>query len=151
MHGAKEETMKVQELMSSKGKAVVSMDAGKSVEDAIRIMHDNKISAVIVNEHDKTTGIFTERDVVRCYLATNGKSFKEIPVRDAMTRDLVVAELGDDLNDIMAVMVEKNIRHLPVISEGKITGMLSVRDVVLNQVSKITTEIHYLRNYISSY
>jgi IMP dehydrogenase len=141
--------MKVKGLLESKGKDVVSIDAGSTVEDAIKSMNARKISALVVTDAGKTAGIFTERDVVRCYIATNGKSFKETVVRDAMTTNLIVAEMEDEICDIMSVMVEKNIRHLPVVDKGKVIGMLSVRDVVLTEVGKLTSEIHYLKDYIT--
>jgi len=62
----------------------------------------------------------------------------------------VVAELDDDLADIMAVMTDRNIRHLPVVENGALIGMLSVRDVIQSQVQKLTSEIHYLKDYIAS-
>jgi len=145
--------MKVNDLMNSKGKAVVSIDAGTSVEDAILLMHNSKISAVIIKEQDKIAGIFTERDVVRAYIGKMDRKFKEIPLREMMTTDIIVAELKDDLSDIMSVMVEKNIRHLPVVDEGdkgKVIGMLSIRDIIQTQVKKITAELHYLRDYITN-
>jgi IMP dehydrogenase len=143
--------MKVKELLETKGKEVFSMDAASTVEDAIRFMNEKKISAIIITDSGKTAGIFTERDVVRCYIAKDGRKFREIPVREAMTANLMVAELGEDINNVMSVMVEKNIRHLPVVEGGKVIGMLSVRDIILAHVGKITAEIHYLRDYISGY
>lgn len=143
--------MKVRELLETKGKEVFSMDASSSVEDAIRFMADKKISAVIIEENSATAGIFTERDVVRCYINKAGRRFHDIPVSESMTKNLMVAELGDDLNSVMSVLVEKNIRHLPVVDQGKVIGMLSIRDIVLSQVHKMTTEIHYLKDYIAGY
>lgn len=143
--------MKVKELLETKGKEVFSMDASATVEDAIHFMANKKISAIIVTENDATAGIFTERDVVRCYIAKGGRKFREIAVKEGMTANLMVAELGDDLNNVMSVMVEKNIRHLPVVDKGKVIGMLSIRDIVLSQVHNMTTEIHYLKDYIAGY
>ena len=142
--------MKVKNLLESKGKDVVSIDVSSSVEDAIRQMNSRKISAILVTEGEKTVGLFTERDVVRCYMATNGKSFKEVIMKDAMTASLIVAEQNDDVCEIMSVMIEKNIRHLPVVEKDKVIGMLSIRDIVQTQVHKLTSEIHYLKDYISS-
>ncbi len=141
--------MKVADILDAKGKEVVSIDAHGSVEDAIRLMNSSGISALIVMEKGSTAGIFTERDVVRCYLASDGKSFKEIPLKGAMTTNLIVAEMQDDISDVMSIMVEKNIRHLPVISSDKIIGMLSIRDIIQTHVNKMATEIHYLRDYIT--
>ncbi len=141
--------MDVRSLLKSKGKEVVSLDSSKTVEDAIKQMDRNKISALIVTEKDKTAGIFTERDVVRCYIASKGKSFSSIKLKKAMTSNIIVAEEEDDLSDIMAIMVEKNIRHLPVVEKGKVVGILSVRDIIQTQVKKLTGEIHYLKDYIT--
>jgi len=143
--------MKVRDLLETKGKDTVSIDVSSSVDDAIRSMHARKISAIIVMENGKTVGIFTERDVVRSYIASNGKSFKEISVRDSMIKDLIVAVPDEELNEVSATMVEKNIRHLPVVENGKVIGMLSIRDIIQTQVTKLTTEIHYLKDYISGY
>lgn len=143
--------MKVQDLLDAKGKKIVSIDADSSVEDAIRTMNTRKISAVIVTDQGKTCGIFTERDVVRCYISSGGKSFKDIKVREAMVTDLIVAVPDDDVNDIAVIMVEKNIRHLPVIGNNKVVGMLSIRDIIQTHVKKLTSEIHYLKDYISGY
>ncbi len=141
--------MKVKNLLEAKGKDVVSIDAGSSVEDAIRVMNGRKISALVVTDHCANVGIFTERDVVRGYLNSEGKSFKEIMVKDVMTTDLIVAQVEDELNDVMAVMVEKNIRHLPVVDAGNVIGMLSIRDIIQTQVGKLHSEIHYLKDYIT--
>ena len=142
--------MKVRQLLGVKGREVVTTEADNTVEDAIRSMQVRKISALVVADHGRPVGIFTERDVLRCYVATEGKSFKEVRLREAMTANLVVAELDDDLNDIMAVLIDRNIRHLPVVDAGALIGMLSVRDIIQSQVQKLTSEIHYLKDYIAS-
>jgi CBS domain-containing protein len=143
--------MKVRDLLDSKGNNIVSIDANNSVEDAIKTMHAKKISAIMATDQGKTVGIFTERDVVRCYLSTNGKSFKDVMVKDAMISNLIVAVPDDELHDVSAIMIEKNIRHLPVIENHMVVGMLSIRDIIQTHVKKLTTEIHYLKDYISSY
>ncbi len=112
-------------------------------------MNARKISAIMVTEQGKTVGIFTERDVVRSYIASDGKSFKEAKVRDAMVTNLIVAVPDDELDDISSIMVEKNIRHLPVLDNGRVIGMLSIRDIIQTQVKKLTADLHYLRDYIA--
>lgn len=141
--------MNVKDLLESKGKNIVSIDSGKSVEDALKEMSEKKISAMMVTENSRSVGIFTERDVVRCYINFEGRSFREILLKDAMTSNLIVAQMDDNLNAIMSVMIEKNIRHLPVVEGGNVIGMLSIRDVIQNQVGKLTSEIHYLKDYIT--
>jgi len=142
--------MKVKQLLGSKGREVVTSEAENTVEDAIRSMQGRNIGALLVTDRGRPVGIFTERDVLRCYLASGGKGFGQIPLREAMTTNLVVAELDDDLADIMGVMTDRNIRHLPVVDKGALIGMLSVRDVIQSQVQKLTSEIHYLKDYIAS-
>lgn len=142
--------MKVRQLLGSKGREVVTSEAENTVEDAIRSMQLRKISALVVSDHGRPVGIFTERDVLRCYVVTDGKSFKEVLLREAMSTNLVVAELDDELSEIMAVLIDRNIRHLPVMDKGALIGMLSVRDIIQSQVQKLTSEIHYLKDYIAS-
>ena len=122
--------LQVKSILKSKKKKIVSLGPDSSVEDAIRLMHKKKISAVVILEKDRPVGIFTERDVVRSYIAKDGKKFSQIPLRDVMTKKLIVAGKNDNLGDIMAIMVKKNIRHLPVIENGKVVNMLSIRDVI---------------------
>ena len=141
--------MKVSALLDAKGKEVFSIEADKTIEDAIRSMGARKISAMMVSENGKTVGIFTERDVVRCYIATDGKSFKDIKLREFMVTKLITADPEDDVNDIAATMVEKNIRHLPVLNDNTVIGMLSIRDIIQTQVGKLTSENTYLRGYIT--
>lgn len=141
--------MKVRDLLDTKGKDVVSIDVNSSVEDAIRAMNARRISAIMVMDQGVTKGIFTERDVVRAYITSGGRSFKDVLVRDVMITDLIVAVPEDDLNDVMAIMVEKNIRHLPVIGNSRVIGMLSIRDIIQTHVKKLHAEIHYLRDYIN--
>ena len=124
--------MDVKGLLEKNRGIVFSIDSTRTVEDAIREMSSHKVSAMLVTEGDNTVGIFTERDVVRCYTNSNGKNFSEIIIQDAMTKDVIFAEPDEDMSSIMSVMVEKNIRHLPVIQKGVVVGMLSIRDIVQN-------------------
>jgi CBS domain-containing protein len=140
--------MKVRDLLDTKGKDIVSIDISSTVEDAIRAMGARKISAIMVTDQGKTMGIFTERDVVRSYISSGGKNFHDVAIRDHMVSDLIVAVPDDDLENVMSTMVEKNIRHLPVIDTGRVVGMLSVRDIIQTHVKKLKSEIHYLRDYI---
>lgn len=140
--------MTVKELLAKKGKDVVSMESESTVEDAIRSMNSRKISAILITQNGTPVGIFTERDVVRGYIATDGKAFKDIMLKDVMTTNLIVADIQDELDSVTSVMVDRNIRHLPVAEKGKIVGMLSVRDIIQTQMNKLITEIHYLKDYI---
>ena len=142
--------MTVRELLSVKGKQqIVAMESNQTVEDAIEKMNEYKMGAILVTEQGRTVGIFTERDVLRSYVSRK-KPFAEIMLRDAMTADLLVAEENDDIENVMSVMIEKSIRHLPVTDgDKKIIGMLSIRDIVKSQVKEFQSKIHYLKDYVS--
>lgn len=143
--------MTVRELLSVKGKQeIVAMESNQTVEDAIGKMNEFRVGAILVTELGRTVGIFTERDVLRSYVVMKKKPFEEIMLRDAMTTDLLVAEENDEIGNVMSVMIEKSIRHLPVTDgENKIIGMLSIRDIVKSQVKEFQSKIHYLKDYVS--
>lgn len=140
--------MTVKELLETKGKDIVSISPGNTVEDAIRSMNSRKISALMVIENGQPVGIFTERDVVRCYI-NNGNPFNKVLLKNAMTSGLIYADPDEDLCNVMSVMVQKNIRHLPVMDNGKLIGMLSIRDIIQTQIGNLRSEIHYLKDYIT--
>ncbi|MCX8069678.1 MAG: CBS domain-containing protein [Thermodesulfovibrionales bacterium] len=140
--------MKVRDIMAVKGGEVVAVSKDETVATAITTMYNKKISSVLVIDENRPVGIFTERDVVECWIKTGKKPFDELFVRDYMTTDLIVAEMDDDINEIMNVLIDKNIRHLPVVEKGKIVGMLSIRDVLKTMIKKMEVDIHYLKDYI---
>ena len=141
--------MRVQELLDEKGREVCTLPGDRTVEDAINLMTDKKISAVMIMEEEHPIGIFTERDVIRCHVRYREKPFAEIKLNEVMTNKLIVAELQDEIRAAMSMMIRMDIRHLPVVKEGKIIGMLSIRDLVQRQVESLTAELHYLQEYIS--
>jgi CBS domain-containing protein len=122
--------MRVKNLLETKENEIISLGEDNSVEDAIRLMHSKKISALMIMNDGKPSGIFTERDVVRAYIAKDGKKFREMKLNDVMTRNLIVAQPEDLVGDVLAIMLQKSIRHMPVVQNGKMVGMLSIRDVV---------------------
>jgi len=140
--------MIVKELLESKGKEIISIEGDSTVQAAIRIMTSRNVSAVIITRNALPVGIFTERDVLRSYIK-GGPQFDAMPLEQAMTADLIVAEPNEDLCQVMTVMIEKGIRHMPVADQGRVIGMLSIRDVVKTQVGSIQSEIHHLKDYVS--
>jgi IMP dehydrogenase len=141
--------MRAKGLLESKGKEVYSMESHRTVEEAIEMMDSKKISAIVVTQNKKPVGIFTERDVLRSYLTKKGISFHDIPLKDVMTTNVIIAEPNEELCNVMSVMIEKGIRHMPVSEKGEIIGMLSIRDVLKTQIGSLKAEIHYLKDYIS--
>ncbi len=140
--------MRVKDLLDEKGLGVQTISVELSVEDAIQHMTDKKISALIVMEGGHAVGIFTERDVLRAHLKYPGKAFADIPMPDVMTNKLIVARPEDKISTSMCMMIQMDIRHLPVQQDGQIIGMLSIRDLVHQQVNTLMAELRHLQQYI---
>ena len=141
--------MRVEDLLEKKGREIVSIHASASVEDAITDMAQKKVSALIVMEGAIPLGIFAERDVLRCHLRDREKPFTGISVREAMSSKLIVSESEDETSTAMAMMIKADIRHLPVIKNKELIGMLTISDLVEHQIGTLTAELHYLQEYIT--
>jgi len=141
--------MRVEDLLKKKGREIVSIHASATVEEAINDMAHKKVSALIVMEGDHPVGIFAERDVLRCHLQDREKAFTGISVREAMSGKLIVSESEDEVSAAMAMMIKADIRHLPVIKNKKLIGMLTISDLVEHQIGTLTAELHYLQEYIT--
>ena len=139
----------VKDVLYAKSRDLFTIDESKSVADAITQMVDSAIGSLIVTSNDVPVGMFTERDVLKIWRnQTKDFKFREIPVSEGMTRDPIVVSPGDDLDYIMSIMVKNRIRHLPVVDEHQVVGMISIRDVVRAQVTNLRVENHYLKEYI---
>jgi CBS domain-containing protein len=139
--------VKLKDLIKSKGFEVIAVDSETSVADAIRKMVDRNIGALLIMEDGRTVGMFTERDVLTCWVRRG--DFLGTRIGDVMTTELVVAEVEDDLNYAMSIMIQRGVRHLPVLDRGRLVSVLSIRDVVKAQVSNLQAEVHYLKDFIS--
>ena len=135
-------------ILAQKVSTVWSIAPTAMIFDAIALMADKNIGALPVVENDKLIGIISERDYTRKVIL-KGKSSKETRVQEIMTQQLVTANPGDTVVDCMRVMTEKRVRHLPVMEEGKMTGMLSIGDVVKWGISAQAATIDNLEQYIS--
>jgi len=141
--------MRVRDVMAGKSRAVHTIAAGQTAEDAIVRMTEQQTSAMIVMDGDMPVGIFTERDVLRCHVTWRNRLFREMPLHEAMTANLIVAQLDDLVSSAMAMMIKADIRHLPVVRDGRIDGMLTISDLVKHHVGELTAELHYLQEYIT--
>ena len=135
-------------ILAQKVSTVWSIAPTAMIFDAIALMADKNIGALPVVENDKLIGIISERDYTRKVIL-KGKSSKETRVQEIMTQQLVTANPDDTVVDCMRVMTEKRVRHLPVMEEGKMTGMLSIGDVVKWLLSAQAATIDNLEQYIS--
>ena len=138
----------VRDLIRRKGSRVFSVKPDASVLDALKLMADHNTGAVLVMIGDKVTGILSERDCVR-KLDLNGKAAKDTRVSEIMTSNVLYVEASQSLDECMAVMIDKNIRHLPAYENGKLLGMISVRDVLKEVVDYQQFMITQLEHYIS--
>jgi CBS domain-containing protein len=134
--------------MLARGGTVHAVSPATTVLDALRIMADKNIGAVLVMDGDSLAGIFTERDYARKVVLV-GKSSKETPVGEVMTGRLVTIDPTWTAGQCMALMDEQHIRHLPVLEGGKVAGVISIRDANRAVVEEQQFAIRQLENYIS--
>ena len=141
--------MKVKDLLEDCSRSFHSIEQDQTVGQALKLMSGYNVSALVVMTEDESQGIFTERDLVRCHIIFTDKNINEILIKEVMTSKLIVAEPEDTIEDAMGMMIKAKIRHLPVVSSGKIKGMLCLEDLVKKHVSVLNKELHYLKDYIS--
>lgn len=138
----------VKHLLDSKDRTIFSVGPDASVLDAIKIMAEKTVGSVLVMQGDTMSGIVTERDYARKVIV-KGRSSESTPVSDIMTADVLSVTLDKSVNDCMALMTKKKIRHLPVVDDGAVVGMISIGDLVGAIISDQKEEIEQLEQYIS--
>lgn len=141
--------MKVKHILRQKGTAIYSTSPDETVFNAIKKMSELKIGALLVMDGDKLAGILSERDY-RDKVILKGRQSKTTPVKDIMSRQVFCVNSDDEVNLCMKLMTVKKIRHLPVLNDGKLMGVISIGDVVKSVIDKQKVEIDELRDYISS-
>ena len=144
--------MNLHEILRRKGTQVLCICPDATLEDVVQKLVENKIGSLLVcgDDSDKPMeGIVTERDILRTTAATN-KPLSEIRVSEVMSVDLIVASPGDSIESVMGLLTEKRIRHLPVVENNQLKGMISIGDVVKAQYDQLALENHYLKSYIQS-
>src|SRR5574341_1264729 len=139
--------MKVKELLSIKGLECFSITSDQTLLDAAKQMNECNIGALLVMNKGSLVGIITERDIVK-NAARETKECKDVKISDSMSRNLLVVKHGDDLDYVMAIMIQNNIRHTPVVEESGLVGLLSMRDVVRVLVKNLKAENLYLKDMI---
>ena len=139
--------MTVRQLLERKGGDIWSIAPEASVYDSIKLMADKGIGALLVIDEGELVGIVSERDYARKVIL-KGRSSKETPVKDIMTSKVLYVSPEHSLEECMALMTDKRIRHLPVLEEGGLTGIFSVGDVIKAIVSEQEFIIEQLENYI---
>ena len=138
----------VKQILSEKGHEVWSTSPNITVFEALKSMSDKGVGALVVLENLKVVGVFSERDYARKVIL-KGKSSKDLPVKEIMTRRVFCVKPENTTEECMALMTEKHIRHLPVVLGDELVGIISIGDVVKAIISQQEFVIEQLENYIT--
>ena len=139
----------IRQLLQSKASGLSTIGPNATVLDALKLMAEKNIGALLVVENDKLVGIISERDYAR-KVVLRGKSSQDTPVREIMTERAVCVQPDNTVEECMALMTDKHVRHLPVIENEKLIGVLSIGDLVKETISEQQFVIQQLESYIHS-
>lgn len=142
--------MKVRSITKNQGKPVIGLTPSDSLDQAVTLMMDHRIGSLVVTENGKLVGILSERDLLKV-LHEKHAFWSPLYVADAMTPNPYVCHPDNTLEEVMNIMVDNNIRHLPVVYEDKLEGMLSITDIVEELLKKAKYENKLLKNYIQNW
>jgi CBS domain-containing protein len=141
--------MTVRAILDSKGHDIVSVQPDAKLSVAIKLLADRRIGAVLVMSNQHLEGILSERDIVRV-LGERGAAVLDEPVRAVMTRKVVSCRQADTVGAIMEMMTSGKFRHLPVVEDDKVVGLISIGDIVKRRVMEYEKEQEALRDYIKT-
>jgi CBS domain-containing protein len=139
--------MKIREILGRKGHEVITIEPGRTVSDAVRLLVAHGIGSVVVVENDEILGILTERDILR-QVDRDCAAVAHLEVRELMETELIVGVADDDVNYVMEIMTKNRIRHLPVVRDGSLEGLVSIGDVVNALRQSVESENRYMREYV---
>ena len=141
--------MQVENILQSKGRDVVTVTAGATIAEAVDLLNANRIGAVVVVDGKRVAGILSERDVVR-HLGQDWTALAGRPVSDVMTKAVVSVSRFATIDDVMERMTERRIRHMPIVDNGELVGIVSIGDVVKRKIEETEQEATALKEYIAS-
>jgi len=137
----------IAEVLEKKGRAVWTIAPSSPVYDALKLMADKDIGALVVTEGDKIVGVFSERDYAR-KVVLRGRWSKDTPVSEIMTASVLHVPPWRTIDDCMAIMTENRVRHLPVVENGKLVGIITIGDVVKSVISQQQIAIRELEAFV---
>ncbi len=140
----------IREILNQKGATIWGVSPETTVFEAIQMMADKNIGALLVTERDKLAGIVTERDYTR-KVALKGKSSKQTAVKEIISGEVIHVTPAHTVEECMRLMTVNRVRHLPVLEAGKIVGVVSIGDLVNWTISAQNSTIHQLQTYIAGY
>ena len=138
----------LRDIIHKKGGQIFGVDPEATVFEALKLMADKNTGVVLVLEHGKVEGILSERDCVR-RLDLQGRTARDTQVKDIMTSKVLYVQAGQTLEECVAIMIDKNIRHLPVFEGEKLIGLISARDALKEMVDEQKFTISQLEHYIT--
>ncbi|MEE9555578.1 MAG: CBS domain-containing protein [candidate division Zixibacteria bacterium] len=139
--------MKASDILKEKGSMVRTISPDKTVIQALQSMIENKVGSLVVTERGNTpVGIITERDILRHAGRTD--AWKETSISKIMTKNLIIGFPGDDIEVIMALMTQNRFRHVPILQDKKLAGIISIGDIVKAKLKDVKAENRYLNAYI---
>lgn len=141
--------MQLREILAAKGSHVLTIEPTATLADVVAKLVENRCGSLVVCDGERLVGIISERDILIA-VAQVSEPLDAVMVRGRMTTDVVTGIPEDTVSEIMGLMSEKRIRHLPILDDGKLAGMISIGDIVKAQHHQLTVENHYLKNYIQS-
>jgi len=140
--------MSVKRILDDKGGDVETSSAETSVHEIAKVLADRKIGAVVILDGSQIAGILSERDIVRA-VARDGNAALEKPARAYMTEKVVTCALSETNDDVMHKMTDGRFRHLPVVDNDQLIGIVSIGDVVKRRIAEVEREASEMRNYIA--
>ena len=148
--------MQIKDILRDKGTKVMTINVGQTIHDAVNKLNEHGIGAlVVIGDDEEIAGIITERDILQvcgdsCIRLDETQARSACPslVKDSMTKDLVIGVPDDDLNYVMGVMTKNRIRHLPILDNGKLAGIISIGDLISAHFEEKVFENRTLRDYI---
>ncbi len=139
--------MKIESILATKSSNVITVRPDQSIKDAIDLLVEHDIGAlIVVDEHGQPVGIISERDIIR--EAARTETVLAQTVAGVMTKDLVVASPQDDLGTVLQTMIARHFRHLPIVDQERLIGVISIRDVLKVQLDKYQGEVDTLQTQI---
>lgn len=142
--------MYVRDILATKGHAVVTSQAGDAISDFAQRLVDHGIGAtVVVDANNDVIGVISERDVVEA-IAVHGPQCLEMTVGDLMTGEVITCSPNASIDEVMGMMTESRIRHLPILENGRLMGIVSIGDAVKNRIAEVEREADQLREYITA-
>jgi CBS domain-containing protein len=141
--------MNLLDILNQKGREVFKASPRLTLAEAVQLMVEQNCGSLVVCEQDEMVGILSERDILRA-IAARDRPLEEVLVSERMTRNVITGLPTDDLNKIMGVMTKHRIRHLPVLENRRVIGLVSIGDIVKAQHEELAVENHFLMSYIQS-